>query len=658
MAWTGETPMFLGGGNQPLLNVVLESRARNSLLHCAQGTAEMPVYRMLIGLPVFGATFFAVLSQAIGEIPAAPVAFSVQAEALPFPPDAREVEFDATFDDIEYRSASPMSALAAYYRAEMAKRGWTLEDESVVVEDDSVEMTFFHDGYQVDLDLDERSDDVAVTIECEGLDFSNSGDPEKLAAAGVPQPRAYLFLQKELPRPEMVDGESYRSDACHFKSPQQLQTAFDFYVQALKQSGWRETRRPIVTGDRRYTEFKKGRIEVGVNVFSDAVGSRIILDYENEAKEPVVPPLPPVDATPGSGMIAGEAGAPLEQAAKVAVDVSKNSGSATVVLGAKKIVLQYAAAYRTKHDGETKTRLLFCERAIPLQKMQTLLAKEGDLSVSDLFEFNYPENLILEVSDRVNFSFNAGGVGIGDSIDEPVSDLKVDGNRVAGTLKMPEPKEFFDESFQITASIDAGVITPDTTLGGAPTQAAIAPRQSPFANSELLLPEGCGNISSEGTQYSKSTHAKVGLDPAAIAAFYRRELLAKGWREESVAATATAASPLALRFKQAAASMSVKIEGDRDRSVVDVLLLDDAKAKADGMLPEPGKGRIVLVNGHTQDVVIMIGKQRYPLKAGQGTTNPKSALNYTVAPGKYDLQIIASGQAPQAESLEIPAGTT
>lgn len=613
---------------------------------------------MLIGLPVVGATFFAVLSQAIGETSAAPVAFSTQAEALPFPPDAREVEFDATFDDIEYRSSSSMPALAAFYRNELAKRGWALEDESIVVEDDSVEMTFFHDGYQVDVDLDERSDDVAVTIECEGLDFSNSGDPEKLAAAGVPQPRAYLFLQKELPRPEMVDGESYRSDACHFKSPLQLQAAFDFYVQALKQSGWRETRQPIVTADRRYTEFKKGRIEVGVNIFSDAVGSRIILDYENEAKVTVIPPLPPVDDVPASGMIAKEGAAP-NLPPKVAVDVSANRGTASIVVGGKTSTFKHVAAYRTKEDDEAKTRILFCEQAIPLQRLQALLAKDGDFDFGELFQTGYPGHLILEVSDRVRFSFNDGGVAMSDSFEEPAGDFKVESGRATGAIKMPQPKKFFDETYQISVSVDAGIITPDTTLGATPPPAPVSARQSPFANSELLLPEGCGNVSSEGTQYCKSTHAEVALGSAAIAAFYRRELLAKGWKEESaVAATAPAAGPLTLRFKQAAATMSITIDGNQDRSVVDVLLLDDAKAKADGMLPEQGKGRIVLINGHTQDVVIMIGKQRYPLKAGQGTTNPKSALNYTVAPGKYDLQVIASGQAPKAESLEIPAGTT
>lgn len=613
---------------------------------------------MLIGLPVVGATFFALISQAIGETPAASVAFLPQAEALPFPPDACEVEFDDTFDEIEYRSSSSMPALAAFYRKELAKRGWTLEDETIVLEDDSVEMTFFHDGYQVDVDLDDRSDSVAVSIECEGLDFSQSSDPAKLASAGVPQPRAYLFLQKELPRPEMVDGESYRSDACHFKSPLQLQAAFDFYVQALKQSGWRETRQPIVTGDRRYTEFKKGRIEVGVNIFSDAVGSRIILDYENEAKEPVVPPLPPVDDVPASGMVA-EGGAAPNRPAKVAVDVSANRGTASIVVGGKTSTFKHVAAYRTKEDDETKTRILFSEQAIPLQRLQALLAKDGDFDFSELFQTGHPGHLILEVSDRVRFSFNDGGVAMSDSFEEPAGDFKVESGRAMGAIKMPQPKEFFDETYQISVSVDAGIITPNTTLGATPAPALVSARQSPFANSELLLPEGCGNVSSEGTQYTKSTHAEVALDPAAIAAFYRRELPAKGWKEESApAATAPAATPLTLRFKQAAATMSVKIDGAQDRSVVDVLLLDDAKAKADGMLPEPGKGRIVLINGHTQDVVIMIGKQRYPLKAGQGTTNPKSALNYSVAPGKYDLQIIPAGQAPQAESLEIPAGTT
>ncbi|BBO32318.1 hypothetical protein PLANPX_1930 [Lacipirellula parvula] len=412
-----------------------------------------------------------------------------------------------------------------------------------------------------------------------------------------------------------------------------------------------------MTGDRRYTEFKKGRIEVGVNVFSDAVGSRIILSYENETKEPVVPPLPPVEGQPAGGMVAAQEPT-LAAVPKTTVDVSANRGAASIVIDSTTSTFKHVAAYRTKADGDTKTRLLFCEQAIPLQRMQALLAKNGDFEFDELFPTGYPGHLTLEVSDRIHFNFNDGGVAMSNSFEDPASDFKVEAGRARGAIKMAQPEEFFDDMYQISATVDAGVITPETTLDAVPAAAPIAARQAPFAGSELLLPEGCGNVRSEGTQYTKSTHAEVSLEPTAIAAFYRRELLAKGWKEATGATKAEPSKPLTLQFKQNAATMSVRIDGDQDLSTVDVLLLDDAKAKADGMLPEPGKGRIVLVNGDSREAVVMIGKQRYPLKAGLGTTNPKSALNYSVASGKYDLQVIAAGQAPKAETLNVAAGTT
>ena len=431
---------------------LLKSRSEvYAVLAVSSERHEMSLQNVILALVVSGFATPSSMSRSFGEAPTAPIVFSAQAESLPFPPDAREVEFNATFGDIEFASSSSLPSLAAFYRDELAKRGWTADESASTTDEDSVEMTFTHEGAQVQVDLDARSDDVAVSIESEGLDFSQTSDPAKLVTAGVPQPRAYLFLQKELPRPGLVQGESYRSDECHFKSPLALQAAFDFYGKELKRLGWRESRRPIVTGDRRYTEFRRGSIEVGVNIFSDDVGSRIILGYENDAKEPVVPPLDGVVSVAANERASESSGENQNNgsktSAKVAVNVSKNSGSVAVVLGAKEFIFKHAAAYRTEYDGETKTRLLFCERAIPLQRMQSLLAKEGDLSFGDLFEFDHPGHLILEVSDRVYFSFNAGGVGIGDSIDELENDLKINAGRVSGAIKMSEPKEFFDEAF-------------------------------------------------------------------------------------------------------------------------------------------------------------------------------------------------------------------
>ncbi len=495
-------------------------------------------------------------------------AFSALASALPFPPDAREVEFDASFGDIECKSGSPLGSLEDFYRREMKQRGWTEDETEATGDEESAKLTFEVGSARIVIDLDADSDgEVSVSMDTEGLDFDGTSDPAALLAAGIPQPRTYAFLQTEIPRPDEIQDVEYQSDECHFKSPIELQAAFDFYLKALKGLGWRESRKPIITGDRRYTEFRKGAVTVSVNIFSDEVGSRIILGYENPAKEKTGPPLPVVASSrpnkPGVDPDGDGDGDPVPETTteKVAVDISTNKGSATVTQGEDKFVFKHVAAFQTKDGGDLTTTVVFCERPIPMQRLQAMLLKKDDFRFGDLFEFESPGQLTVDVGGYRGFSFNAGGVGIGDSLEETDSDMKVEAGRVRGAIKMAEPKEVFDESFLIAATVDVAVLTPNTTLGGVAEQPTVTARQSPFPDSELLL-------------------------------------------------------------------------------------------------PEPGKGRLVMANAHSQNVVIMIGKKSYTLKAGQGAEDPKTALNYSVAPGKYDLTIKFPGKAPQTEKLEIGSGTT
>jgi hypothetical protein len=397
------------------------------------------------------------------------VDFSAQAEALPFPRDAREVEFDATFDGIEYTSGSSLAALVDYYRKEMPKRGWTEDKSAAEIEDDSAELTFEHEADSVDIEFAEYSDGVTVSMDSEGLDFSHTSDPAALIKAGVPQPPAYVFLQQELPRPADVQDEEYSDDASHFKSTLALQAAFDFYAKALKGASWRETRQPIITSDRRYTEYARGADEVSVNVFTDPVGSRIILDYETKTKEPVVPPLD----EPLAGLATtGTTGTAAPQApARTAVEVAKNTGSATVTLEGKKYTFKHAAAYRTKRDGENNTQLFFADRPIPLARLQELLSQQDNVSVSDIYgDSSWPGHLSIDVGQYTSFSFNSGGIGVGNSIDDPVKDLKFDNGRVVGSIKTPKPIEVFDDEMSLEATIDAGLMTPNTQIGTSRTK--------------------------------------------------------------------------------------------------------------------------------------------------------------------------------------------
>src|SRR5262245_36288075 len=71
--------------------------------------------------------------------------FSAEAMALPFPPDARELEFVAWAGDIQYKSQSSLKSLAAFYLKEMALRGWEHDESAAAIEDDSIKLTFKHD---------------------------------------------------------------------------------------------------------------------------------------------------------------------------------------------------------------------------------------------------------------------------------------------------------------------------------------------------------------------------------------------------------------------------------------------------------------------------------------------------------------------------------
>ncbi len=207
------------------------------------------------------------------------VALVADVRRLPYPTDAREVQFRAVFGTVEFESPSSLDSLAKFYRTEMARRGWQVADTDI--EDDEVKVTFRHGGAEVVLKLDKSSDGVDVSLDCDKLSFDGTDDPAGLAKLGVPQPPAYLVLQRELKLPESYRDQQYDSGKRRlFKSTLKLPELYEFLTQQLRQKGYRETRRPILSADRRYSEFAKGGVKISVNAFAHEIGSRVVLSCE------------------------------------------------------------------------------------------------------------------------------------------------------------------------------------------------------------------------------------------------------------------------------------------------------------------------------------------------------------------------------------------
>lgn len=209
------------------------------------------------------------------------VEFVADVRKLPFPADAREIEFRSVFGMLEFESTASLAKLSKFYSAEMAKRGWQVTETDI--KDDEVTVTFQQGKAEVELNLDESSDGVDVSLDCEGLSFDGTDDPAQLVEMGVPQPQAYLVLQRELKPPKNYRDQEYDlGERRLFKSTFKLPALYKFLTQQLLQNGYRETRRPIISDDRRYSEFAKGGVEISVNAFAHEIGSRVILTYEKD----------------------------------------------------------------------------------------------------------------------------------------------------------------------------------------------------------------------------------------------------------------------------------------------------------------------------------------------------------------------------------------
>jgi len=587
--------------------------------------------------------------------------FSAEATALPFPPDAKEVEFAPRFGDIKYTSASPLKSLAAFYLKEMAARGWQHDEAAAVLEDETIKLTFKHEAALVKVELKQWSKEVHISLDCEKLQFTGTDDPVKLVAAGVPVPKAILKLQKDFPLPAGAVDLRYTGDGCMFKSPLKLDEAFDHFTKSAPGKGFRESRRPIVTATRKYTEFKSGTAEFSVNVFADAVGSRIVLEYKDAAKETPVPPLAAVASLPikgggssptASGSTASGASAnPATVAAATPIDVTANKGSAIVDYNGKKYTLANVVCYQSKGHGSTPT-LIFSAKPIPVNKLQTLVATKDDVSFGDLYEFGWPDHLVLNLGSNSSYSFGAGGVGLGRSVEDATGEIKVEAGRAQGTLKIAPQKVFDTELFSFTATANAAIITPNTRIVG-PGDPVLKSDNPSLAAAPIPFPDGIENAGSEGSRYRKKYHALVARPLDEVAAFYRKEMAAKGWKQ------AESASPTdVIQIKNDKLELSVALKQQRGKTAIEVFVHDIALAKQEGAFPEPGKARLVLANASEAAVVFTIGKTNYPLKPGQGDKDPKQALNYSLAPGKYTVVLNVPGQPQETENVELTEGTT
>jgi hypothetical protein len=338
--------------------------------------------------------------------------------------------------------------------------------------------------------------------------------------------------------------------------------------------------------------------------------------------------------------------------AKRLVNAARLANAGTLTIGNRTYKLTSAVAYPTKQFDDPVTAIVLSQRPLNVAKIKAALGKK---SIEDYFEFVPQVKLVVDAEDNVRSQFLWADSTSLSGNDSLAGGVVIEDGRARGSVKLAQPGEFFEKKYTFALSFDVDVLGTPPSAAGTPA----SPAGGLVADSHdgLPIPEGYQGIQKEGSNFRSETKTTVSAELGAVVAFYRRELAAAGWKE-NIRDTKIEKQAAKLPFSGPDGSLIVQLKASGKETAITLASRDAAAAKAAGMLPSAGKGRMIIGNGHAQAATVTVNKRAYKVAAGAGAENPKTGINWEVAPGKYTVEISVPGGAAQTENLTIGAGET
>ena len=189
---------------------------------------------------------------------------------IPLPDTAEKLNYKSNRATIDFDSRSSVSGLAAFYRGELKKRGWS-EHRSVI-----------NSSRMVKLDFSKSKKKLSLTIMKVGDRSKVSGSGSVLAAAQ--QPKAPAVAQQAapatssgngppLPMPADATEVTYdkKNGRLDFHSATAVKALTDFYQAEMKRRGWKESAPAFVRPMIAMLHYTKGDdgLELTINAAGD-----------------------------------------------------------------------------------------------------------------------------------------------------------------------------------------------------------------------------------------------------------------------------------------------------------------------------------------------------------------------------------------------------
>ena len=204
---------------------------------------------------------------------------------------------------------------------------------------------------------------------------------------------------------------------------------------------------------------------------------------------------------------------------------------------------------------------------------------------------------------------------------------------------------------------------PSVPSAPAPKQQAAPPSSDDLAldrlevedRGGLVVPKPHSQVSATKTLFRNEATATVQATVETLLAFYRRELAARGWKEQPGASVGPDEARVAYETPDGSGSLSLT-RGDPATSV-ELQSRRTRDAEKAGMLPKPGQAKLMLANTVEKECVVGIGKREVRVKPGAGTTSADGPT-FDLPPGTHKVTFKSCIGPPRTEDVTLPAGET
>lgn len=619
---------------------------------------------------------------------------------LPLPKNATEIEYDDFFESIELKSSSDVKEIAESLARELEERKWT-KDETPFDTANFVRMKFAQGKSTLEIDIRAEDSGSEVKIRTKGMqwdgmkaEIARAKKESEKVAVGTPQkkgtPEKPLELPKRKEKPEqgidklpklpsegalVMDGKDYKLSSV---------IAYEVFENDKWSTKIVATEKPVkqqtLLANLKKTGTDKDADDSPLSWPQPNI--QVVLDEDDQPQRLSLL----ADSTPGSESGSGLTGTALVEngrargtvklkkpgsffkkvytaeisfdvpvltrdsiPAKRLTDAPKLANSGTLTIGNTTWKLPHVTAFEMEQFDKPMTTVVLSEKPLDLAKLKAALGKK---SADDYFEFIPQVKLVIDSQEVIRsmhlWADNASISGSGDM----AGDVVIEDGRARGTSRMTKPGEFFDKKYTFDVSFDVNVL--GKPASAAPKSDAPAGGLVADSHNGLPFPEGGEGFQSEGSKFRKQTSKIVTADLKAVIDFYQRELASSGWTENKAAGKIERTSAKLL-FTGPSGGLTVQLKSQGDQTAITLISRDAQAAKAAGILPASGKARLVIGNGSEKAAVVAVNKRDYKLAVGAGANDPKTGLNWEVAPGKYTVEIKLPDEAVRTEELTIGA---